>query len=56
VWGTVVSIYLLAVGVKGLELKWPAEPWITDLFDGVVLIVAVALAVRSARRRMKARA
>lgn len=54
VWGTVVSIYLLAVGVKGLELKWPTAPWITDLFDGVVLIVAVALAVRAARHRRSA--
>jgi ribose transport system permease protein len=54
VWGTVVSIYLLAVGVKGLELRWPAAPWITDLFDGAVLIVAVALAVRAARHRKSA--
>jgi len=51
VWGTVISIYLLAVGVKGLELKWPQDPWISDLFEGVVLIIAVALAVRSSRRR-----
>jgi ribose transport system permease protein len=51
VWGTVISIYLLAIGVKGLELKWPGDPWISDLFEGVVLIIAVALAVRSSRRR-----
>jgi len=51
VWGTVISIYLLAIGVKGLELKWPGAPWISDLFEGLVLIVAVALAVRSSRRR-----
>lgn len=51
--GTIVSIYLLAVGVKGLELQWPGQPWINDLFEGLVLIVAVALAVRSARRRAK---
>ncbi|MQY31571.1 ABC transporter permease [Nocardia aurantia] len=50
VWGTVIAIYLLAVGVKGLKLKWPSEAWISDLFEGVVLIVAVALAVRSSRR------
>jgi ribose transport system permease protein len=51
VWGTVISIYLLAIGVKGLELKWPGDPWISDLFEGLVLIIAVALAVRSSRRR-----
>jgi ribose transport system permease protein len=51
VWGTIIAIYLLAIGVKGLELKWPGEPWIRSLFEGGVLIVAVALASRSARRR-----
>lgn len=54
VWGTVIAIYLLAVGVKGLQLKWPADSWIRDLFEGVVLIVAVALAVQSSRRARKA--
>lgn len=49
--GTVISIYLLAVGVKGLQLKWPGDPWVSDLFEGLALIIAVALAVRSARRR-----
>lgn len=56
VWGTVVSIYLLAIGVKGIELKYPGDPWISDLFEGVVLIIAVALAVRSSRRRAERKA
>jgi ribose transport system permease protein len=51
--GTVVSIYLLAVGIKGLELMYPGRPWLNDLFEGLVLIVAVALAARSARRRSR---
>ena len=55
VWGTVIAIYLLAIGVKGLELKWPADSWISDLFEGLVLIVAVALAVQSSNRRRTAR-
>jgi ribose transport system permease protein len=47
--GTLVAVYLLAVGVKGLQLAGaPRE--INDLFNGVALIAAVALAVRSARR------
>ena len=52
--GTVVSIYLLAVGIKGLELMYPGRPWLNDLFEGLVLIIAVALAARSARRRASA--
>ncbi len=43
VWGTVVAVYVLAVGVKGLQLAG-APVWIPDLFNGLALIVAVALA------------
>lgn len=44
IWGTVVSIYVLALGVKGLQLAG-AQPWITDAFNGAALLAAVALAV-----------
>lgn len=44
--GTVIAIYLLAAGVKGLQLVG-APTYINDLFNGVALILAVALAVRS---------
>ena len=47
--GTLVAIYLLATGVKGLQLAG-APPEVSDLFNGVALIVAVALASRTARR------
>lgn len=47
--GTLVAVYLLATGVKGLQLAG-AEPYINDLFNGAALIIAVALAARSARR------
>ena len=50
VWGTVIALYLLATGVKGLQLAGGAL-WITDLFNGVALVGAVSLAVISARRR-----
>ena len=36
-----IAAYMLATGVKGLQLAG-AEFWVTDLFNGVVLIVAVA--------------
>lgn len=49
--GTVVAMYMLAIGVKGLQLHYPQYAWIADLVEGVILLVAVGIAVRSARRR-----
>jgi ribose transport system permease protein len=43
VWGTVVSVYVLAVGVKGLQLGG-APVWIPDAFNGAALLLAVGLA------------
>lgn len=43
VWGTVVVAYVLAVGVKGLQLAG-LPIWIPDLFNGVALLCAVGLA------------
>jgi ribose transport system permease protein len=43
VWGTVVAVYVLATGVKGLQLAG-APVWIPDLFNGGALIVAVGMA------------
>jgi ribose transport system permease protein len=50
VWGTVLALYLLATGVKGLQLAG-GQLWITDLFNGVALVGAVSVAVISQRRR-----
>jgi ribose transport system permease protein len=50
--GTLIAIFLLAVGVKGLQLGG-APNYISDLFNGAALIVAVALAARTAHRRRK---
>jgi ribose transport system permease protein len=41
--GTLLAVYLLATGVTGLQLAG-AQFWVTDLFNGVVLILALALA------------
>jgi ribose transport system permease protein len=41
--GTVVAVYVLATGVKGLQLAG-APVWIPDLFNGVALLLAVGLA------------
>lgn len=43
VWGAVLAVYVLAVGVKGLQLGG-APTWIPDLFNGAALILAVGMA------------
>jgi ribose transport system permease protein len=48
--GTLVAIFLLATGVSGLQLAG-APSYVTDLFNGLALIVAVSLAVRTASRQ-----
>jgi ribose transport system permease protein len=56
VWGTLIAIFVLAIGVEGLQLLSSAT-WLSDMFNGVALVAAVALAVtrsngtRHARRR-----
>jgi ribose transport system permease protein len=43
VWGTIVAVYVLATGVKGLQLAG-APVWIPDMFNGAALLLAVGLA------------
>jgi ribose transport system permease protein len=49
VWGTILAIYVLATGVQGLELV-SGEQWLSDMFNGVALILAVFLSVTRQRR------
>jgi ribose transport system permease protein len=51
--GTLIAIFLLATGVKGLQLGG-APDYISDLFNGAALIIAVALAARTTLRKRKA--
>lgn len=44
VWGTVLAVYVLATGVKGLQFVTGVS-WLNDMFSGVALIAAVAFAV-----------
>ena len=44
VWGTLLSIYVLATGVQGLEYVTGVQ-WLNDMFNGVALILAVAFAI-----------
>lgn len=48
--GTVIAVYMLGVGIKGLQLHG-AQPWVQDFFNGAVLLLAVVIAARGARRR-----
>lgn len=50
VWGTVLSVFVLQYGVKGLQLAGVGTSWIQNLFFGVALIVAVGFS--SYRRRV----
>lgn len=53
VWGTILAVYLLAVGVKGLQLAGAAT-WVNPLFNGVALLLAVAVAMAGAKQRRAA--
>jgi ribose transport system permease protein len=53
VWGTIVGVFLLAVGTTGLALAG-TPPWIQPVFNGAALIIAVAFAVVVDRLRQPA--
>lgn len=54
VWGTLVAVYVLAFGVKGLQLAFTSGVyWITPMFNGVALLAAVTLASRTGLIRLR---
>jgi ribose transport system permease protein len=57
VWGTLIAYFALAFGIQGLTLSAStAAIWSQPLFQGVSLIIAVALASRPVIRKLRARA
>jgi len=54
VWGTVLAVYVLAVGVKGLQLAG-APFYVAELFNGVALIFAVWLSRFERGRSLRSR-
>jgi len=54
VWGTLIAYFALAFGIQGLVLSAStASTWSQPLFEGVSLIVAVAIASRPAVRKLR---
>ena len=43
--GTIVAVFLLAVGITGIQLLG-SPTWVTQVFDGAALLIAVALPAR----------
>lgn len=53
VWGTVIGVLLLAVGSNGLILLG-AQTWVTNVFNGVALMIAVSASVLVGRSKRRA--
>ena len=53
VWGTVVAVLILAVGISGIQQMGGAF-YVEPLFNGVTLVIAVGMAGWAARRRLRA--
>jgi ribose transport system permease protein len=53
VWGTVVAVLILAVGISGIEQLGGAF-YVEPLFNGITLVIAVGMAGWAARRRLRA--
>jgi ribose transport system permease protein len=52
VWGTIVGVFVLAVGITGLQ-EAGAPFWVSNIFNGAALIVAVSTAAIVDRRRRR---
>jgi ribose transport system permease protein len=48
--GTVVALYLLIVGITGLQVLG-AQTWVTNLFYGLALMIAVTASKLAGRKR-----
>jgi ribose transport system permease protein len=50
--GGIDAIFLLAISVNGLTLLG-AEAWVSDMFNGLALLVGVGISVFSGKRRRR---
>ncbi len=54
IWGTVIAVYLVGMGTTGIFMLG-ASSYVEPIFDGAILLVAIALAKLSARRLSQTR-
>lgn len=50
VWGTVVGIVILAVGISGIQ-QFGGSFWVEPMFNGVTLLIAIGIAGYAQRRK-----
>ena len=50
VWGTVVGVAVLAVGISGIQ-QFGGSFWVEPMFNGVTLLIAIGIAGYAQRRR-----
>ncbi|MDE2446810.1 MAG: ABC transporter permease [Alphaproteobacteria bacterium] len=50
VWGTMVGIIILAVGISGIQ-QFGGEFWVEPMFNGVTLLIAIGIAGYAQRRK-----
>lgn len=55
VWGTLIALYALAWGIKGLQLSFTDSKWIEPAFQGISLLAAVSLASHRGVTRVRRR-
>ncbi len=53
VWGTIVAVMVLAVGISGIE-QLGSSFFVEPLFNGTTLLIAVGLAGLASRRQTRA--
>ena len=50
VWGTVVGVAILAVGISGIQ-QFGGSFWVEPMFNGVTLLIAIGIAGYAQRRK-----
>lgn len=51
VWGTIVGIAILAIGISGIQ-QFGGAFWVEPLFNGVTLLVSISIAAYAQRKRL----
>jgi ribose transport system permease protein len=48
--GTILALFFVGTTISGLQLAG-ADPWVTDVFNGAAIVIAIALSAQFRRRR-----